>query len=252
MKIPLRALVVAAAGCLLPLGLHAGDKEKKQENKETVVPDELTQTDSKDKFFQSFCKTYTFKMTQGKTYLFDLKAQNQNFFPSMRIETAAGQVVAQEINGGFNATIAYRAPKTEDYQLIVTSRNRAIGKYTLNIALKFDKGEAKYDGNLLNTDPRYNNKIHKLFTVEMAAGATYQIDQKSKNMDCYLYFEDPDGKVLAEDDDSGGGLDSQIIHKANKAGKYRIVATSLGGNQTGAFTLSIRQTDPPVKEEKKK
>src|SRR4029079_1322961 len=33
---------------------------------------------------------------------------------------------------------------------------------------------------------------------------------------------------------------SRIVHKADRGGAHRIVATSLGGTSTGAFTLNVR------------
>jgi Bacterial pre-peptidase C-terminal domain len=120
------------------------------------------------------------------------------------------------------------------------------------IELKNAKGGAAFTGEIAQGDSLYQKKkIHKLFLFEMEAGKTYQIDQVSGALDSYLYLEDPNGNLLAKDDDGGGFPDARIIHKATKAGKYRIIATSLRGNQTGAFTLTIRETDgTPRKDEK--
>ncbi len=63
----------------------------------------------------------------------------------------------------------------------------------------------------------------------------------SRNFDAYLYLQGPDGKVLAEDDDGGEGLNSRIIHRAAKTGEYRIVATSLNGQGTGQFTFTVQE-----------
>jgi hypothetical protein len=78
----------------------------------------------------------------------------------------------------------------------------------------------------------------------MEAGQTYQIDMKAldKSIDPYLCLEDPDGKVVAEDDDGGGNLDARIIHKATKSGKYRVIATGLGPG-VGRFKITIRRLE---------
>ena len=136
-----------------------------------------------------------------------------------------------------------------------------MGKFTLtvkevivpSVALKLEKGQATYKGNLAKTDPRFRGqKPHKLFTIEMEAGKTYQIDQASRAFDAYLYLEDPEGTIVGEDDDSGGNLDARIIYKAEKAVKYHIIATSFEGAKAGAFTLTVRQTggDPPRADKK--
>jgi len=74
----------------------------------------------------------------------------------------------------------------------------------------------------------------------MEQGKSYKIDHSSRDFDAYLYLEDPDGKVVDQNDDNGESLDSRIVHTAAKTGKYRIVATSLGGQRTGKFTLTVR------------
>ena len=74
-------------------------------------------------------------------------------------------------------------------------------------------------------DAVYKNKKHKLLHFKMEAGKTYQIDMKSKAFDSYLILEDPDGVLLAQDDDSGGNLNARIIHKATVTRTHRIAAT---------------------------
>lgn len=47
--------------------------------------------------------------------------------------------------------------------------------------------------------------------------------------DPYLYLLDPDGNVVAEDDDSGGELNSLIAYRTETGGEYTVIATSLWG-----------------------
>ena len=111
------------------------------------------------------------------------------------------------------------------------------------IELKLNKGTVSVSSFLVANDPPYKNKnISKPFLLPMEAGKTYQIDYRSTVFDCYLYLEDPDGRIVGEDDDGGGGLDSRIVHKATKSGKYRIIATSLEGTSTGKFSMNIVAT----------
>ena len=54
---------------------------------------------------------------------------------------------------------------------------------------------------------------------------------------------DPDGKLLAQDDDGGGYPDARIVHKAAKTGKYRVIASHFGnGGNLGEFTITVRHT----------
>jgi Ca2+-binding EF-hand superfamily protein len=62
----------------------------------------------------------------------------------------------------------------------------------------------------------------------------------SRAFDAYLYLADPDGEILAQDDDGGGNLNSRIVYRADRRGTYYLIATSLGGNGLGAFSFSVR------------
>ncbi len=247
----LLVFAITAAGCLfLGASLGAGDKKDKKPA-ETVINDELINADLKDRVrTESFYKSYTYRIIAGKTYQIDMKSRAFDSF--LRLENPDGMQVADDDDSGGNrdARIIYRAPRTGDYTIYATSISAGKGKFTLlvkeiivpTIALKLEKGQAAYKGTLAKTDPRYQGKkIHKLFTVDFEAGKTYQIDQASGRFDSYLYLEDPDGNIVGEDDDSGGNLNARIIHQAAKAGRYLIVATSLEGGNTGAFTLSVQQ-----------
>jgi thiol-disulfide isomerase/thioredoxin len=61
----------------------------------------------------------------------------------------------------------------------------------------------------------------------------------SDDFDAFLFLEDPNGKTLAQDDDSGGGLNSRIVHKAASTGEYRIIATTLGNMEKGKYILQV-------------
>ncbi len=77
-------------------------------------------------------------------------------------------------------------------------------------------------------------------TVTMVAGVTYVIDLKSGDFDSYLRVEDLRGNVLAEDDDSGGGLDARIYFTPVRGGTFRIVTTTYIPGETGRYLLTIR------------
>jgi Bacterial pre-peptidase C-terminal domain len=80
----------------------------------------------------------------------------------------------------------------------------------------------------------------KIYPFKMTKGKDYTIDLESKAFDAYLGLENSKGTQLAEDDDSGGGLNSRITIRAPEDGTYRIIATS-PGTGLGAFTLKVRQ-----------
>src|SRR5262249_40119773 len=105
---------------VLQVRTWAGDK--KDPPKEVVVKDQLTNTDLKDRVRTNmYCKTYTYKMTEGKTYQIDMISTE--FDSYLRLENPNGDQIAEDDDsGGFpNARIIIRAPKTGDYTIICTT-----------------------------------------------------------------------------------------------------------------------------------
>jgi hypothetical protein len=82
----------------------------------------------------------------------------------------------------------------------------------------------------------------RLYSFNFVEGRTYTIDHRSDDFDAYLRLEDSSGKVVAEDDDSGGGKtmhDARIIYKAPKSGAYTVVCTSYNSQAKGKYSLTI-------------
>src|SRR6516165_2723746 len=81
------------------------------------------------------------------------------------------------------------------------------------LELKLSSGQAIYRGAIERTDTKYRGtRLSKVLDVKLEAGRTYQFDHMSKAFDAYLFLEDPDGVILAQDDDGGEGTNSRIIH----------------------------------------
>ncbi len=126
------------AFALMQADLCAGEKKDKEKDKkleDVVVNDALTNADLRDKAKpQCYCKTYTFKMTEGKSYQIDMKSMAVDSY--LRLEDPQGnQVAFDDDSGGFpDARIVYRAPKTGDYTIICTTfANDTTGKFTLTV-----------------------------------------------------------------------------------------------------------------------
>jgi hypothetical protein len=112
------------------------------------------------------------------------------------------------------------------------------------------KGEPKEPGTPLDVkgdlkendavDPVHNEPC-KTFMVKLKKGKTYLIDMVSNDFDAYLRLENGKGGPLAEDDDSGGDLNAQIIYSPDADGDFKIVATRFdAASGTGAFKLTVR------------
>jgi hypothetical protein len=78
-------------------------------------------------------------------------------------------------------------------------------------------------------------------TYAMKAGVKYEITMTSSTFDTYLWLNDPQGKMVASDDDGGGGLNSRIVYTPTESGDFTIIAGSFGGNGEGAYSIAIKK-----------
>lgn len=90
------------------------------------------------------------------------------------------------------------------------------------------------------------------YTFDGRAGDTVTIDLRSDEIDPLVRLIGPDGQVLAEDDDSGGGVQARIAGFTLPAhGTYTIEVDAFRGIDStrlvlGSFELSLNQTAAPV------
>ncbi len=83
-------------------------------------------------------------------------------------------------------------------------------------------------------------RYYRTVTVTLQAGTTYTIDLASDDFDSYLLLVDRNGRVLAEDDDSGGGLDARIVWRPRVTGTYTIIVTTFNPGERGEYSLTVR------------
>jgi len=120
MKYLLRLSMPLILACIVlaQVRLSAGEKKDKDKPENVVVNDALTTGDVKDKVRTgSYCKTYVFKMVEGKSYQIDM--MSKDFDSYLRLEDPQGQqVAADDDGGGFpSARIIYRAAKPQSFPI---------------------------------------------------------------------------------------------------------------------------------------
>jgi hypothetical protein len=79
-----------------------------------------------------------------------------------------------------------------------------------------------------------------VYEITLTAPGTVQIDMTSTELDAYLGLFDATRTFLAEDDNSGGGRNAQIVKQLN-AGRYRVWANTTAGATSGAYALTVTQ-----------
>jgi serralysin len=93
---------------------------------------------------------------------------------------------------------------------------------------------------------------HDWFRINVTAGTTYvfNLDGAAVNgvgalSDAYLYLRDANGNLLAQDDDSGPGVNSQIRYTATTSGVLYLDAAGYQNSATGGYTIAAAIAPPP-------
>ncbi|HKP77025.1 MAG TPA: trypsin-like peptidase domain-containing protein, partial [Longimicrobiaceae bacterium] len=87
------------------------------------------------------------------------------------------------------------------------------------------------------------------YVYQGRAGERLTVTLRSRDFDSWLVVNDPRGPMNEYDDDSAGGLDSELTVTLPHDGPYLIVANSVSAEATGAYSMSLRsagrgQVDP--------
>ena len=105
-------------------------------------------------------------------------------------------------------------------------------------------------GALTASSPRLDDNSHyQLYSYHGQAGEHVTVTLKSKAFDAYVAFgqmQNGTFKVLASDDDSGGGTDAQVEATVPATGDYLIRANTLAADETGDFTLTVTSGAAPA------
>lgn len=221
-------------------------------------------------------KVYIVPLRAKQKYSFELIGIDQ-VDPYLFIEDIDEQPLAENDDGGIgetpfeklNSRLVFTPPETGNYRIIVTTLLAIKGIAPIGkMKLVISQGEQKVDvvekkneepvqpvgkgvllqqkGQLTAKDPLYTTgSPYKLYKLKLKAKTNYIIEMRAiGKFDPYLVVEDEDMDVLAEDDDSGGKLDSLIKFTPRKDGEYRIIATSFMGS-TGQYELIVREAASP-------
>ncbi|MSQ93953.1 MAG: PDZ domain-containing protein [Gemmataceae bacterium] len=92
-----------------------------------------------------------------------------------------------------------------------------------------------------STDKKLPGRFLKVQEVKMSAGGVYAIELKSNDFDAYLVIQDAKGNKLAEDNDSGGGLNAKLMFTPPADGLYKVIVSTFNANEMGDYTLTVRR-----------
>lgn len=200
---------------------------------------------------------HRFKMEVGKLYL--VRVEANGFTPSVTIRPGFFMNTGESFIQG-DTFQAYALPReTREYRITVAPSvdddelDGALFDYSITVT-PIPMAPAplvNVQGKLAQNDPVYKNPAgngdrgpHKAYDVNFKAGQVYIITLDSTNtreFDPYLMVEGAGGKILAQDDDGGGDLNSRIFYKPKRGGEHRLIVSSVGKG-AGSFNLKVITT----------
>jgi hypothetical protein len=150
-------------------------------------------------------------------------------------------------SGNLNSQVVFAAPYTGSYRVIARALDSSpSGSYNLNVniaapvsyALDLYAGEGR--------DSTIMSEFGELWMYYGYAGKTITITMFSDQVDSYLMLLDANGNWLAQDDDSGGGLNARIVAQLPAEGMYTILATTYAGGGRGDYSISLEVGSVPT------
>src|SRR5579864_2615019 len=183
--------------------------------------------------------------------------------PYIRVEDPGGKKVKdgedEDRDDVQRPMVVFQAEKTGYYRIVAGSFDKT-GFYSLEIRqLRPGEPEPKKQYNSINSYNQLTNndaedKVregcrHKVQTYRMKAGVKYVLDalgQQNNNvwLDVCLRLENSKGKVLAQDDLSGGNDDPRIVYVPQETATYNIIVVTEKPGVLGNYTLLARGLRP--------
>ena len=188
---------------------------------------------------------------------YQIKAASTAFLPVLRLQN--GGALIQELYAPPDPECVYTAaPGMGALSIHVVSQGNAFGKYTLQVTrlteqekpgprnVAFDAvGLYHRDERLADDDPLDANLGRvKTYLIAMEKGLGYNIEMKSGQIDAHLSLFDPQGALVAKDDDSGGDYNARILFDPKASGQYRLLAADFR-KLTGAYSIDIARVTLP-------
>lgn len=209
---------------------------------------------------------FSVRLTAGTTYSIQLDAASTSGLsdPYLRLYNSAGVLLRydDDSGSGLNSQLTYTAITTDTYYLGASASGiygTTTGNYTLSVApvavIADDYAASSATTGRVTVGTTTSGKIestgdHDWFSVNLTAGTRYTIDLDGTNTsglyDPYVQLYSTSGTLLASDDDSGLGLNSELTYTPTTSGTYYVDASSASffSSTTGNYNLTVTAAAP--------
>jgi len=190
--------------------------------------------------------TYEFPGRAGQRVVFDLTAAA--FDPYLMVIAPSGHKEENDDYEGSStrSRLELALEETGTYRVVVTSYKKdEAGAYELRIGpsarggaapgVRFESGRLAAGDSTLRT-----GEYRDAYSFQGRRGQFVTVDLRSADLDPYLIVIDPSGKHHENDDHEGDSHRSLVAYELPEDGAYRVLVTSHGSGETGAYDLRIQ------------
>lgn len=171
---------------------------------------------------------------------------NLSLSPYMVIYGPNGEVVARNDVAGGSRTLAderlrIRLPQAGTYKVAVFSDPGEVGRFGLSLQRDTVLYRYEWAGELTDNNARLDldDSPVSYYQFSGTQGQFVNILATSPDFDAYLFLLDPEGNVIAQDDDSGGNLSALIEKELPESGMYTVVVNAFGTEGRGRYRLLV-------------
>jgi predicted Zn finger-like uncharacterized protein len=208
---------------------------------------ELTDRDARSRDGKKRRKQFAIALEAGRSYVLEMTRLDRSLEPCLELYGPDGKlIVAREFDGKIpGARIVFNPKESGTHALDATSSGDERGKFALSIVqqetLPFvfaSSGQAKVLGALEPADPAdpRTGQPAKTYDVRLDAAKGYSFELRNNAFDALLQLFDPAGKLVAEDDDTTGGVPARILVEPKAAGAYQL-RVGAAKKELGKYTL---------------
>jgi len=184
----------------------------------------------------------------------------------VRIELYRGSTLVTTItsgtrnDGSYNWRIPASVPDDSNYRIKITSRSdsseQAFSPGSFSIGsdggggggggTTDDHGDGRGSATQVGVPSSTSGRLERgadvdYFKFSASAGSTYTI-YTGGSTDTYISLEDSGGRTLAQDDDSGDGLNARVRYSNSSGRTLYVKVRGYGSENTGAYTLAIQRS----------
>jgi hypothetical protein len=193
---------------------------------------------------------YEVDLDNGDTITIRTEATSGDLDTILILRDPNGDIVAENDDRGdgtLNSEIIYTTSEGGTYEIEVTRFDETVeGDYIITVDIEGDDAGGMVsaeEAELLREEGSIDDgNESESWNVELEAGTVIVIDaqQTDGNLDTTLQLIDPNGDIVAENDDRGDGtLNSRIVYSVEDSGTYEIIVSRYDNSTDGDYELIV-------------